>query len=165
MYHPHRASPPPNQSSFIPAFNLDDDDFDPLWSFASQPLQYTKGPSKLVEDDSPIEKVAVVKPKRKYTRRRQSIKKNDKECVESWTPEEESTLVRKWKNRKEAMIPLTANEKIRFVLRAKKKGSSSGARLESSVASDPSLVDALLSKFTMAATPFFRQGKNPPLSI
>ncbi|GJY76980.1 glutathione S-transferase T3-like protein [Tanacetum coccineum] len=39
--------------------------------------------------------------------------------------------------------------------RAKKKGSSSGARSETSIAGDPSLVDALLSKFTMAATPFF----------
>nr|GEX75161.1 hypothetical protein [Tanacetum cinerariifolium] len=43
--------------------------------------------------------------------------------------------------------------------RAKKKGSSSGARSETSIAGDPSLVDALLSKFTMAATPFFTQRK------
>ncbi|GKG65326.1 hypothetical protein Tco_0673257, partial [Tanacetum coccineum] len=35
--------------------------------------------------------------------------------------------------------------------RAKKKGSLSGARSETSIAGDPSLVDALLSKFTMAA--------------
>ncbi|GJT26170.1 RNA-directed DNA polymerase, eukaryota [Tanacetum coccineum] len=49
--------------------------------------------------------------------------------------------------------------------RVKKKASSSGARLEFSVAGDPSLVDALLSKFTMAATSFFRRGRNPPLSI
>ncbi|GJZ65428.1 hypothetical protein Tco_0622124 [Tanacetum coccineum] len=49
--------------------------------------------------------------------------------------------------------------------RAKKKASSSGARSETSVAGDPSLVDALLSKFTMAATPFFSRGRNPPLSI
>ncbi|GKA56709.1 hypothetical protein Tco_0755781, partial [Tanacetum coccineum] len=33
--------------------------------------------------------------------------------------------------------------------RAKKKGSSSGARSESSVAGVPSLVDALVTKFTM----------------
>ncbi|GKE23852.1 hypothetical protein Tco_1435364, partial [Tanacetum coccineum] len=33
--------------------------------------------------------------------------------------------------------------------RAKKKGSSSGARSETSITGDPSLVDALLSKFTM----------------
>ncbi|GJX50606.1 disulfide isomerase-like protein 2-3, partial [Tanacetum coccineum] len=43
--------------------------------------------------------------------------------------------------------------------RAKKKGSSSGARSETSIAGDPSLVDALFSKFTMAATPFFTQRK------
>ncbi|GJW58026.1 hypothetical protein Tco_0104757 [Tanacetum coccineum] len=42
---------------------------------------------------------------------------------------------------------------------AKKKGSSSGARSETSIAGDHSLVDALLSKFTMAATPFFTQRK------
>ncbi|GKG02727.1 hypothetical protein Tco_0310363, partial [Tanacetum coccineum] len=38
---------------------------------------------------------------------------------------------------------------------AKKKGSSSGARSKTLIADDSSLVDALLSKFTMAATPFF----------
>ncbi|GJY81733.1 hypothetical protein Tco_0494484 [Tanacetum coccineum] len=45
--------------------------------------------------------------------------------------------------------------------RAKKKGSSSGARSETSIAGDPSLVDALLSKFTMACTRhfFLRQRK------
>nr|GEU88317.1 hypothetical protein [Tanacetum cinerariifolium] len=43
--------------------------------------------------------------------------------------------------------------------RAKKKASSSGARSESSVAGDPSLFNALLSKFTMAATSFFSQRK------
>ncbi|GJZ12988.1 hypothetical protein Tco_0548218, partial [Tanacetum coccineum] len=32
---------------------------------------------------------------------------------------------------------------------------------ETSIAGDPSLVDALLSKFTMAATPFFMQRKEP----
>ncbi|GKB25023.1 hypothetical protein Tco_0864424 [Tanacetum coccineum] len=86
MYHPHRASPPPSQSSPISAFNLDDDNFEPLWDFTSHPsqyTQYTKGPSEPVEDDSPVEEIAAVKPKRKYTRRRQPIKKNDKEFVES----------------------------------------------------------------------------------
>nr|GEX22708.1 zinc finger, CCHC-type [Tanacetum cinerariifolium] len=43
--------------------------------------------------------------------------------------------------------------------RAKKKGSSSRARSKTSIACDPSLVDALLSKFTMAATPLFTQRK------
>ncbi|GKD66597.1 hypothetical protein Tco_1308705 [Tanacetum coccineum] len=45
---------------------------------------------------------------------------------------------------------------------AKKKGSSSGARSKTSIAGDPSLVDALLSKFTMAATSFFTQRKESP---
>ncbi|GJU69545.1 hypothetical protein Tco_1255804 [Tanacetum coccineum] len=43
--------------------------------------------------------------------------------------------------------------------RAKKKGSSSGARSKTLIASDPSLVGALLSKFTMVATPIFMQRK------
>nr|GFC29037.1 hypothetical protein [Tanacetum cinerariifolium] len=43
--------------------------------------------------------------------------------------------------------------------RAKKKGSSSRARSKTSIACDHSLVDALLSKFTMAATPLFTQRK------
>nr|GEZ24541.1 hypothetical protein [Tanacetum cinerariifolium] len=37
---------------------------------------------------------------------------------------------------------------------AKKKASSYGARSKTSITGDPSLVDALLSKFTMAATSF-----------
>nr|GEW36296.1 hypothetical protein [Tanacetum cinerariifolium]GEW56578.1 hypothetical protein [Tanacetum cinerariifolium] len=41
--------------------------------------------------------------------------------------------------------------------RAKKKASSSGARSKTSIAGDHSLVDALLSKFTMAATSFFAE--------
>nr|GEZ30096.1 hypothetical protein [Tanacetum cinerariifolium] len=96
MYHPHRASPPPSQSSPILAFNLDDDNFEPLWASASQPSQYTKSPSEPVEDDSPVEEVATVKPKRKYTRRRQPIKKNDKEFVEPWTIGEEVALCKAW---------------------------------------------------------------------
>nr|GFB88498.1 hypothetical protein [Tanacetum cinerariifolium] len=48
--------------------------------------------------------------------------------------------------------------------RAKKKGSSFGACLETSIAGDLSLVDALLSKVTMAATPFLRRGRSPPLN-
>ncbi|GJT44094.1 hypothetical protein Tco_0952809 [Tanacetum coccineum] len=143
MYHPHRTSPPPNQSSLIPAFNLDDDDFKPLWSSASQPSQHMEGPSEPGEDDSPVEEVAAVKPKRKYTRRRQPITKDDKEFVEPWTPEEDVALCKAWVHAKEAI----------------KKGSSSGARLESSGAGEHSLVDALLSKFTMAATPFFSSRK------
>ncbi|GKE49078.1 hypothetical protein Tco_1480336 [Tanacetum coccineum] len=57
-YRPQRASPPPSQSSPIPAFNLDDDNFEPLWASASQPFQpYSEGPSQPVEDDSPVEEV------------------------------------------------------------------------------------------------------------
>nr|GFA72780.1 hypothetical protein [Tanacetum cinerariifolium]GFA94928.1 hypothetical protein [Tanacetum cinerariifolium] len=78
MYHPERASPPQNQSSPIKVFNFNDDNLEPLWVFASQPSQYMKGPSEPVEYDFPVEKVAPVKPKRKYTRRRQPLKKSDK---------------------------------------------------------------------------------------
>nr|GFA11206.1 hypothetical protein [Tanacetum cinerariifolium] len=99
-----------NLSSPIPAFNLDDDDFDPLWGSASQPSQYTKGPSEPIEEDSLVEEVAAVKQKRKYTRR----------------PDSEDVEVR----------PMGRDI-------AKKKGSLSGARSESSVAGDPRLVDAL----------------------
>nr|GEX54682.1 hypothetical protein [Tanacetum cinerariifolium] len=92
MYHPQRASPPQNQSSPIPTFNLDDDNLEPLWASASQPSQYMEGPSEPVEDDSPIEEVEPVKPKRKYTRRRQPLKKSDKEFVKPWTTKEEVAL-------------------------------------------------------------------------
>ncbi|GJR14821.1 hypothetical protein Tco_0797473 [Tanacetum coccineum] len=101
MYHPHRASPPPNQSSPILTFNLDDDDFDPLWGSASQ---HTKGPSEPVEDDSPVEEVAA------------------------------------------SSIPCSFEVRPMGRDRAKKKGSSFVARSESSVAGDPSLVDALLKR-------------------
>ncbi|GKB22797.1 hypothetical protein Tco_0862198, partial [Tanacetum coccineum] len=250
MYRPQRASPPPNQSSLIPAFNLDDDNFKPLWASASQPFQpYLEGPSQPVEDDSPVEEVEPVKPKRKYTRRSKPTKKNDKEFVEPWTIEEEIALFKawvaksednvegkgkkaagfwtevaghfheemgedkrsydsvncKWKNRirhkvempkfykskksssknsrtskntsqensDSAHIGVNLNDEaadsedveaqeVPALMgrdRAKKKGSSSGARSETSIAGDPCLVDALLSKFTMAATPFFTQRK------
>ncbi|GJU37493.1 hypothetical protein Tco_1185847 [Tanacetum coccineum] len=96
MYNSQRASPLPNKSSPIPAINLDDDSFKPIWASASQPSQYTKGPSQPVEDDSPVEEVAAVKPKRKYTRRCQPIKKSDKEFVEPWTIEEEVALCKDW---------------------------------------------------------------------
>nr|GEV68904.1 hypothetical protein [Tanacetum cinerariifolium]GEX84779.1 hypothetical protein [Tanacetum cinerariifolium] len=96
MYHPHRASPLPTQSSSILTFNLDDDNFEALWSSASQPSQYTEGPSEQIEEDSPVEEVAAMKPKRKYTSRRQPIKKNDKEFVEPWTIEEEVALCNAW---------------------------------------------------------------------
>ncbi|GJW26779.1 hypothetical protein Tco_0040590 [Tanacetum coccineum] len=93
IYHPQRASPPPRQSSPISAFNLDDDNFEPLWASASQPFQpYSEGPSQPVENDSLIEEVEPAQPKRKYTRRSKPTKKNDKEFVEPWTIEEEIAL-------------------------------------------------------------------------
>ncbi|GJS00326.1 hypothetical protein Tco_0316834 [Tanacetum coccineum] len=178
MYHPQRASPPQNQSSPIPAFNLDDDNLEPLWASASQPSQYMEGSSEPVEYDSPVEEVAPVKPKRKYIRRRQPLKKSDKEFVEPWTIEDETSETTSQGNSDSAHIGLNLNDEaadsedvyVQEVApmgrdRAKKKASSSGARLKTSIAGDLSLVDALLSKFTMAATPFFRRGRNPPLSI
>ncbi|GJX20946.1 hypothetical protein Tco_0223623 [Tanacetum coccineum] len=97
MYRPQRASPPPSQSSPIPAFNLDDNNFEHLWASASKPFQpYSEGPSQPVEDDSPVDEVEPVKPKRKYTRRSKPTKKNDKEFVEPWTIEEEITLCKAW---------------------------------------------------------------------
>nr|GEU70107.1 hypothetical protein [Tanacetum cinerariifolium] len=93
IYRPQRASPPPSQSSSIPAFNLDDDNFEPLWAFASQPFQpYSEGPSQPVENDFLVEEVELVQPKRKYTRRSKPTKKNDKEFVEPWTIGEEIAL-------------------------------------------------------------------------
>nr|GEX35065.1 integrase, catalytic region, zinc finger, CCHC-type, peptidase aspartic, catalytic [Tanacetum cinerariifolium] len=201
MYNPQRASPPPNQSSSILAFNLDDDSFEPLWASASQPSQHTEGPLQPVEDDSPVKKVAAVKPKRKYTKR-QPVKKSDKKFVEPWTIEEEVALCKVWVLASENSIEgngkrapgfwtevtehqsgacdTTVYQEAEIEYRAdsedvevqevapmgrdkakKKASSSSGARSETS--GDPSLVDALLSKFTMAATPFFRRGRNPPL--
>ncbi|GKA27219.1 glutathione S-transferase T3-like protein [Tanacetum coccineum] len=269
---------------------------------ASQQFQpYSEGPSQPVEDDSPVEEVEPVKPKRKYTRRSKPTKKNDKEFVEPWTIEEEIAFCKawvaksedsvegngkkavgfrtevanhfhkeigedkrsydfvncKWKNRIRPKVsqfceiynsvrdrhqsgscdntvyqevelvyriiynaPFTLTECWKIVKdhpkwkkvkmpkfykskksrtskntsqgnsdsahigvnlndeaadsedveaqevpapmgrdRAKKKGSSSGARSETSIAGDPSLVNALLSKFAMVATPFFTQRK------
>nr|GEV34989.1 hypothetical protein [Tanacetum cinerariifolium] len=55
-----------------------------------------EGPSEPIEDDSPAEKVKPVKAKRKYTRRRQRLKKSDIEFVEPWTIEEEIALCKTW---------------------------------------------------------------------
>ncbi|GJX14057.1 ribonuclease H-like domain-containing protein [Tanacetum coccineum] len=65
-------------------------------AFASQPSQYKEGPSEPVEDDSPVEEVEPVQAKRKYTRRRQPLKKSDKEFVKPWTIEEEIALCKAW---------------------------------------------------------------------
>ncbi|GKB25022.1 reverse transcriptase domain-containing protein [Tanacetum coccineum] len=104
MYHPQRASPPQNQSSPIPVIILDDDNLEPLWASASQPSQYMEGPSEPVEDNSPVEEVAPVKPKRKYTRRCQPLKKSDKEFVELWIIEEEVALCKDWVSASEDSI-------------------------------------------------------------
>nr|GEZ50374.1 hypothetical protein [Tanacetum cinerariifolium] len=111
MYNPQRASPPPSQSSSIPAFSLDDDNLDPLWASASQPSKYTKDSTHIGLN-----------------------LKNEAVDSEDVIAQEVAPMGRDW---------------------AKKKASSSGARSETSIAGDPSLVDALLSKFTMAAKPFF----------
>ncbi|GKA11566.1 hypothetical protein Tco_0691112 [Tanacetum coccineum] len=106
-YRPQRASPPPSQSSPIPAFNLDDDNFEPLWASASQPFQpYSEGPSQPVENDSPVEEVEPVQPKRKYTRRSKPTKKNDKEFVEPWTIEEEIALCKAFVAKSEDSVSL-----------------------------------------------------------
>nr|GEY64663.1 hypothetical protein [Tanacetum cinerariifolium] len=57
----------------------------------------------------------------------------------------------KWKDRIRPKVAPMGRD------RAKKKASSSVARLKTSIAGDPSLVDVLLSKFTMAATSFFEE--------
>ncbi|GJT16616.1 hypothetical protein Tco_0875322 [Tanacetum coccineum] len=147
IYRPQRASPPPSQSSLIPAFNLDDDNFEPLWASASQPFQlYSEGPSQLVENDSLVEEVEPVQPKQKYTRRSKPTKKNDKEFVEPWTIEDEIALCKAFAAKSEDSVE--GNGKKAAWIRPKV-----------SQFCDPSLVDALLSKFTMAATPFFTQRK------
>ncbi|GKB02998.1 hypothetical protein Tco_0831087 [Tanacetum coccineum] len=100
-----RASPPPSQSSLILAFNLDDDNFEPLWASASQPFQpYLEGPSQPVENDSPVEEVEPVQPKQKYTRRSKPTKKNDKEFVEPWTIEEEIALCKAFVAKSEDIV-------------------------------------------------------------
>nr|GEX55658.1 hypothetical protein [Tanacetum cinerariifolium] len=277
MYNPQRASPPPNQSFPISAFNLDDDNFEPLWDSASQPSPYTEGPSEPVEDDSPLEEVApeeVALCKAWVSVSKNSIEGNGKKASEFWTEVTEyfhkemgeqkrsydlvnckwKNMIRpkvsqfcdiynsvkdrhqsgacdttiyqefeikyriifnapfaltdcwkilkdhsKWKknempkffkskkssskklrtsettsqgNSDSTHIGLNLNDEVvdsedveaQEVApmgrdNAKKKASSSGACLKSSVSGDHSLVDALLSKFTMAATPFFSQRK------
>ncbi|GJV92951.1 hypothetical protein Tco_1540764 [Tanacetum coccineum] len=93
------ASPPyntPSQSSPFPAFNLDED-LEPLWGIASQPFPShdSKGSSQPVQDDSPVEEVAAP-VKRKYTKRPQQSKKNDKDLVNPLSPEEEIALCKAW---------------------------------------------------------------------
>ncbi|GKB64920.1 hypothetical protein Tco_0921106 [Tanacetum coccineum] len=123
MYNPQRASPPPNQFSPIPAFNLDDDNFEPLWASASQPSQYTEGPSEPVEDNSPIEEVAPVSTSKDI------IEGNGKKASGFWM-EVTEYFYKKWANRKEATIRLTANGKIEFVLRLILKDHSKWKKFE-----------------------------------
>ncbi|GKE57916.1 reverse transcriptase domain-containing protein [Tanacetum coccineum] len=106
---------PPSQSSLIPAFNLDDDNFEHLWASASQPFQpYSEGPSQPVENDSPVEEVEPVQPKRKYTRRSKPTKKNDKEFVEPWTIEEEIALCKAFVAKSEDSIEGNGKKAVGF---------------------------------------------------
>ncbi|GJW48768.1 hypothetical protein Tco_0080414, partial [Tanacetum coccineum] len=100
-YRPHMSPSPnpiPSQSSqrFSPLNSLDieDDEFAPLFG---------EGPSQPVvqdsPDESPVEEVAPVK--RKYVRKRQPAKKNDKDVNEPWTPDEEAALCKAWINTSE----------------------------------------------------------------
>ncbi|GJX72343.1 hypothetical protein Tco_0309514 [Tanacetum coccineum] len=104
-------SPPPypSQSSqrFSPINQLDlDDDFVLLFS------QPSEGPSQPVEDDSPVEEVAPVK--KKYVRKRQPAKKNDKDLSEPWTPQEEVVLCRAWVDVSENSKDENAKKAARF---------------------------------------------------
>ncbi|GJV98925.1 hypothetical protein Tco_1554177, partial [Tanacetum coccineum] len=98
-------SPPPNPSqssqlfSLINILDLDEDEFDPLFS------QPSKGPSQPVEEDSPVEEVAPIK--RKYVRRHQPTKKNDKDLCDPWTPKEECMT---WSSTKELFTPFEKSE-------------------------------------------------------
>nr|GEX04132.1 hypothetical protein [Tanacetum cinerariifolium] len=221
IYRPHRALPPPSQSSPIPAFNLDDDNFEPLWASASQPFQpYSEAKSEdSVEGNG--KKAAGIwmevaehfheemgEDKRCYDfvncEWKNRIRPNVSQFCEIYNSvrDRHQNFERppKWKkvempkfykskkssskksrtskntlqgNSDSAHIGVNLNgeaadsedveaQEVPAPMgrdRAKKKGSSSGARSETSIAGDPSLVDALLSKFTMAATPFFTQRK------
>ncbi|GJT77616.1 hypothetical protein Tco_1044341 [Tanacetum coccineum] len=227
MYHPQRAPPPQNQSSSIPAFNLDDDNLEPLWASASQPSQFMERPSESVEDDSPVEEEEVTLCKAWLSTSEDGIKGNGKKALGFWKEvtryfykeigeqKRSYDLVNcKWKNKirpkilkdhskwKKVEMPKfykfkkSSSKKLRTSETtsqgnsdsahiglnlngepadledvdvqevapmgrdwAKKKASSSGACSKTSIASDPSLVDELLSKFTTAATPFFSQRK------
>nr|GEV92523.1 hypothetical protein [Tanacetum cinerariifolium] len=106
------------------------------------PSQPSEGPSQPVEEDSLVEEVAPVKWT--HVRRRQSAKKNDKDVSEPWTPQEEVALCRAWVD-----VPENSKE---------------GNAKKSAAATDPSIVDALLSKFIKVGTSYFCQGMGPPLS-
>nr|GEY27483.1 flocculation protein FLO11-like [Tanacetum cinerariifolium] len=87
---PHASTSPPPRSEVPP--NLSPL---PAVSYGSRPRQdngYQKGPSQPFADDSLVEEVEPVQPKRKYTRRSKPTKKNDKEFVEPRTIEEEIAL-------------------------------------------------------------------------
>ncbi|GJT37154.1 glutathione S-transferase T3-like protein [Tanacetum coccineum] len=174
-------------------FNLDDDNFEPLWASASQPFQpYSEGPSQPVENDSLVEEVEPVQPKRKYTRRSKPTKKNDKEFVEPWTIEEEIALCKAFVAKSEDSVEGNGKKAAGFWREVaehfheemgedKRSYDSVNCKWKNRIrpkvsqfceiynsvrdrhkVSDPSLVDALLSKFTMAATPFFTQRKESP---
>nr|GEW39381.1 glutathione S-transferase T3-like [Tanacetum cinerariifolium] len=102
------------QTNLLQSRLLDDDDFEPLWAFASQPSQYTEGPSEHIEEDSLVEEFTAVKPRRKYTRRRQPIKKNDKEFVEPRISEEEVALCKAWVHVSENSVEGNGKKAARF---------------------------------------------------
>lgn len=128
-YRPQQASPPEQQSSPIPSFNLDDDNLEPLW--ASQPFQhyaegpsqhysegpsqqFSQGPSQQEIDDSPVEEVPPVKAKRKYTRRAKPVKNTDKDVPEPWNQKEEIALCKAWVAKSEDNIDGNAKKAVGF---------------------------------------------------
>ncbi|GJU43396.1 hypothetical protein Tco_1200662 [Tanacetum coccineum] len=107
----------------------------------------SEGPSEPVQDDSPVEEEVHVK--RKYTKRRQQVKKNEKDLNDSWSLEEEIALCKAWD--------------IRRIGRAmsKKKASSSTTSSESLSAGEVGLVDVLLIKWENVAMSLFFQRQQP----
>ncbi|GJV27885.1 retrovirus-related pol polyprotein from transposon TNT 1-94 [Tanacetum coccineum] len=112
--------------------HLEDDEFE---------LLFGEGPSQPIVEESPEDSLIeeVVPVKRKYVKRRQSAKKNDKDVNEPWTPEEEVALC---DEKVEETQPVDRDK-------TKRMGSTSAARsASSSAAADTGLVDTLLRKFT-----------------
>ncbi|GJS15652.1 hypothetical protein Tco_0410124 [Tanacetum coccineum] len=125
--------------------------------FSTRPNLYSEGHTTVEKRLSYVEEVEPEQPKRKIQEDpRPSQKKNDKEFVELWTIEEEIALCKAFVAKSEDNVQGNGKKaagirpKLKRFLhqwardRAKKKGSSSGARSETSIAGDPSLVDALL---------------------
>nr|GEU50158.1 hypothetical protein [Tanacetum cinerariifolium] len=82
-YRPQRALPPPSQSSPIPAFNLDDDNFEPLWASASQSSKPTKKNDKeFVEPWTIEEEIALCKAL--VAKSEDSVEGNGKKAAGFW---------------------------------------------------------------------------------